>query len=291
MAATPSSATQSRLAETISERLRQIVSGPDEDISLAEAALLIAGHGYPDLNVAAYLSRIEELAYNLRLRIAEDESIPDRISALNQFLFGDLGFAPNSEDYYDPRNSFLNEVLERRTGIPITLSVIYLELGRKIGLPLQGVSFPGHFLVKCAVPEGAVVLDPYSGGVSLGLQDLQKRLRDVRGGEVSRAIVAELLIVATNKEIIVRLLRNLKAIYLREHNLDKALPIMHWIIATMPDQTPELRDRGMIYQELECPRAALADFETYLTRLPSCEDADDIRRRIIELRRDAARLN
>ena len=275
----------------MSERLRQIVSGPDEDISLAEAALLIAGHGYPDLNVAAYLSRIEELAYMLRLRIAEDESVAERITALNQFLFGDLGFAPNSEEYYDPRNSFLNEVLERRTGIPITLCVIYLELGRKIGLPLQGVSFPGHFLVKCAVPEGALVLDPYSGGISLGLQDLQKRLREVRGGEVSRAIVAELLASASNKEIIVRLLRNLKAIYLREHNLDKALPIMDWIIATLPEQTPELRDRGMLYQELECSRAALEDFETYLRLSPSCEDADDIRRRIIELRNEVARLN
>jgi regulator of sirC expression with transglutaminase-like and TPR domain len=286
-----SSATQSRPAETTSERLRQIVCGPDEDISLAEAALLIAGHGYPDLNVAAYLSRIEELAYMLRLRIVEDDSVPERISALNQFLFGDLGFAPNSEDYYDPRDSFLNEVLERRTGIPITLCVIYMELGRKIGLPLQGVSFPGHFLVKCAVPEGAVVLDPYSGGIFLGLADLQKRLREVRGGEVSRAIVAELLVPASNKEIIVRLLRNLKAIYLREHNLDRALPIVNCIIATMPEQTPELRDRGMLYQELECSRAALADFEEYLKRSPSCEDADDIRHRIIELRREAAKLN
>jgi regulator of sirC expression with transglutaminase-like and TPR domain len=275
----------------MSERLRQIVSGPDEDISLAEAALLIAGHGYPDLNVAAYLSRIEELTYMLRLRIDEDDSVPERISALNQFLFGDLGFAPNSEDYYDPRNSFLNEVLERRTGIPITLCVIYMELGRKIGLPLQGVSFPGHFLVKCAVPEGAVVLDPYSGGTSLSLADLQKRLREARGGEVSRAVVAELLVSASNKEIIVRLLRNLKAIYLRGHNLDRALPIVDWIIATMPEQTPELRDRGMIYQELECSRAALADFVEYLKRSPSCEDADDIRRRIIDLRRDASRLN
>ena len=275
----------------MSERLRQIVSGPDEDISLAEAALLIAGHGYPDLNVAAYLSRIEELAYMLRLRIDEDDSIPDRISALNQFLFGELGFAPASDDYYDPRNSFLNEVLERRTGIPITLSVIYMELGRKVGLPLQGVSFPGHFLVKCAVPEGAVVLDPYSGGISLGLPDLQKRLREVQGGEVSRAIVAELLVSASNKEIIVRLLRNLKAIYLREHKLDKALPIMNWIIATMPEQTPELRDRGMIYQELECPRAALTDFETYLQLSPGSDDAGDMRERIIELRKEVARLN
>jgi regulator of sirC expression with transglutaminase-like and TPR domain len=291
LAATPSSGTQSRLADAMSERLRQIVSGPDEDISLAEAALLIAGHGYPDLNVAAYLSRIEELAHMLSMRIGEDATPLERIADLNQFLFGDLGFAANSEDYYDPRNSFLNEVLERRTGIPITLSVIYMELGRKIGLPLEGVSFPGHFLVRCPVPEGAVVLDPYSSGISLGLPDLQKRLREVRGGEVSRAIVAELLVPASNKEIIVRLLRNLKAIYLREHKLDEALPIVDWIIATVPEQTPELRDRGMIYQELECSRAALADFEAYLKLSPSCEDADDIRRRIIELQQDVARLN
>ena len=284
-------AEQSRPTHAMSERLRQIVSGPDEDISLAEAALLIAGHGYPDLNVAAYLSRIEELAYMLRLRIDEEYSVTERISALNQFLFGELGFAANTDDYYDPRNSFLNEVLERRTGIPITLSVIYLELGRKVGLPLHGVSFPGHFLVKCAVPEGAVVLDPYSGGISLGLPDLQKRLREVQGGEVSRAIIAELLVSASNKDIIVRLLRNLKAIYLREHDLDKALPIMDWIIATVPEQTPELRDRGMIYQELECVRAALTDFETYLKLSPGAEDAGDIRARIIELRKEVARLN
>ena len=284
-------AMQSRMAETMSERLRQILSGPDEDISLAEAALLIASHEYPDLPVPAYLSRIEELAHMLQMRIGEDATALERIADLNQFLFGDLGFAPNAKDYYDPRNSFLNEVLERRTGIPITLSVIYMELGRKIGLPLHGVSFPGHFLVKCAVPDGAVVLDPYSGGISLGLQDLQKRLREVRGGEVSRAIVAELLVSASNKEIIVRLLRNLKAVYLRANDLDKALPIMNWIIATIPEQTPELRDRGMIYQELECSRAALADFEEYLKRSPSCEDAEDIRGRIIELKREAARLN
>ena len=283
--------TQSRLAETMSERLRQIVSGPDEDISLAEAALLIAGHEYPDLPVPAYLSRIEQLAHGLRMRIGEDATALERIAELNQFLFGDLGFKANSGDYYDPRNSFLNEVLERRTGIPITLSVVYMELGRRIGLPLRGVSFPGHFLVTCDVPDGTVVLDPYSSGISLGLADLQKMLRKVRGGEVSRPIVAGMLVAASNREIIVRMLRNLKATYLRGHDLDKALPIMNWIISIVPEQTPELRDRGMIYQELECPRAALVDFEAYLERLPSCDDADDIRRRIIELQRDASRLN
>jgi regulator of sirC expression with transglutaminase-like and TPR domain len=275
----------------MSERLRQIVSGPDEDISLAEAALLIAGHEYPDLAVAAYLSRMEELAHMLRMRIGEDATVLERIAELNQFLFGDLGFSPDTENYYDPRNSFLNEVLERRMGIPITLSVIYLELGRKIGLPLQGVSFPGHFLVKCAVPDGAVVLDPYSRGISLGLQELQTRLREVRGGEVSRAIVAELLVAASNREIMVRLLRNLKAIYLRDHALNKALPIMDWIIVTVPEQTMELRDRGMIYQELECPRAALADFEEFVRKSSSSEDSSDILGRIMELRQVVARMN
>jgi regulator of sirC expression with transglutaminase-like and TPR domain len=284
-------ATQSRLAQGMSERLRQIVSGPDEDISLAEAALLIAGHEYPDLAVAAYLSRMEELAHMLRMRIAEHATVLERIAELNQFLFGDLGFSPDTENYYDPRNSFLNEVLERRMGIPITLSVIYLELGRKIGLPLQGVSFPGHFLVKCAVPDGAVVLDQYSRGISLGLQDLQKRLREVRGGEVSRAIVSELLVAASNREIMVRLLRNLKAIYLRDHALNKALPIMDWIIATVPEQPMELRDRGMIYQELECPRAALADFEAFVKQSPSREDSGEILGRIMELRQVVARMN
>src|SRR6185312_6610843 len=137
--------------------------------------------------------------------------------------------------------------------------------------------------VKCSVPEGAVVLDPYSGGISLGLQDLQKRLREVRGGEVSRAIIAELLVSASNKEIIVRLLRNLKAIYLRERALAKALPIMDWIVAIVPGEAQEKRDRGMVYQELECPRAALADFEAYLQHSPEWEDAGAIRERIVEL--------
>lgn len=286
-----SSLTDVRPAAVMSERLRQIVSGPEQAIDLAEAALLVASHEYPDLDVARYLALIEEFAAALRSRVEPDASTQQRITALNQYLFGDLSFAPNAEDYYDPRNNFLNDVLERRIGIPITLSVLYMEVGRRIGLHLQGVSFPGHFLVKCAVSDGTVVLDPYSGGVSLGLADLQKRLRQVRGGEVSRAIVAELLVAADKKEIILRLLRNLKAIYLRSRQLNHALPIMDWIIVASPDQAPELRDRGMVYQELDCFRAALSDFERYLEFSPDCDDAEDIRRRIIELRRQAARLN
>ena len=275
----------------MSERLQQVLSGPEEAIDLAEAALLIATHAYPDLDVAHHRARIEVLAKTLESRIQPESGPSQRILALNQYMFAELGFTANEKDYYDPRNSCLNDVLDRRVGIPITLSLLYMEIGARIGLPLEGVSFPGHFLVKCALPEGTVVLDPYAGGVSLGAADLQKRLRDVRGDEDSNAIVASMLSAAGKKEIVLRLLRNLKAIYLRSQQFDRALPIMHWIIATAPDHPPELRDRGMIYQELECSRAALADFERYLELSPGCDDRDEIRGRIVELQRQSARLN
>jgi regulator of sirC expression with transglutaminase-like and TPR domain len=273
------------------QRLREIVSGSEDEINLAEAALLVATHACPGLDVPRYLARIDELGATLGSRIPADATVSQRIAALNQYLFGDLGFAPNTGDYYDPRNSFLHDVLERRVGIPITLSILYMEVGHRVGLPLQGVSFPGHFLVKCVLSEGMVVLDPYSGGVSLGLADLQKRLREVEGGEVSRAIIAGLLVAAGKKDIILRMLRNLKAIYLHEQELDKGLAIMNWIVAAAPDQPLELRDRGMVYRELECSRAALADFEQYLRRSPAAEDAYEIRKRIIELQKQNARLN
>src|SRR3954463_5079785 len=169
------------------------MSGPDEHIGLAEAALLIAVHEYPDLAVSAYLSRIEQLAHSLRMRIGEDATALERVAELNQFLFRDIGFVPNTENYYDPRNSFLNEVLERRTGIPITLSVVYMELGRRIGLPLQGVSFPGHFLVKLRVRAGTLVLDPFSGGAPQSEEELRRRLqRVIPEGAAADVPVAEL---------------------------------------------------------------------------------------------------
>ena len=275
----------------LAERLTGMICGADGDIDLPEAALLVASHRYPDLDVQHYLGELDAMGETLRRRLGSSASESERIVALNQFLFGDLGFAPNSDDYYDPRNSLLNEVLDRRVGIPITLSLVYMEVGKRIGLSLQGVCFPGHFLVKCRVPDGMVVLDPYGGGISLGLVDLQRRLREVRGGEVSRAIIAGLLVAATNKEILLRVLRNLKAIYLRGHQLEHALAIMDWIIGADPDQAAEVRDRGMIYQELDCFLAAISDFNAYLELDPACSDADDIRQRLIQLQQAAARLN
>ena len=272
-------------------RFREIIERPDSAIDLAEAALLIARVAYPDLDVQCYLRRIDDLARHLRARVAEDAPAGDLIVGLNRFLFEEQGFAPNVEDYYDPRNSFLNDVLERRVGIPISLSVLYMEVGARVGLPLQGVSFPGHFLVKCEVEAGMVILDPYCGGVSLSLHDLQQRLREVRGGEVSRAIIAGMLVAANKREILARMLRNLKKIYLDKQQHARALAIIDWIVALRPGEATEVRDRGLTYLKLECFRAALTDLEHYLELTPAAEDLNEIRGCVVELRRTAARLN
>jgi regulator of sirC expression with transglutaminase-like and TPR domain len=278
-------------AGSVEARFRRLVEGPEEQIDLAEGALLIAKHADEELEVERYLARIDDLAARLRAQIPEDGTEPERIVALNRFMFGEQGFAPNVEDYYDPRNSFLNQVLDRKVGIPISLSVLYIEVGRRIGLPLHGVAFPGHFLVKCNLEQGVVVLDPYCGGISLRLQDLQQRLREVRGGEVSRAIVAGMLVAANKKEILARMLRNLKAIYLEQHDYAHALPTLDWILLLHPGEAVELRDRGLTYLKLECVRAALSDLERYLEMAPAAADLDEIRSHVIELRRSAARLN
>jgi regulator of sirC expression with transglutaminase-like and TPR domain len=272
-------------------RFRDLINRPDDEIDLAEAALLIAKSVNADLDIERYLSQIDSLALQLAQRLSDSLSETDRILALNRFLFDELGFAPNVENYYDPRNSFLNEVLERRVGIPISLSILYIEVGRRVGLHLRGVSFPGHFLVKCKVNDGLIVLDPYCRGMSLSLHDLQQRLREVKGGEVSRAIIAGMLVSADKKEILARVLRNLKAIYVEREEDNAALSVMEWIITLTPADAAEVRDRGLLFAKLECPRAALEDFERYLELAPDAEDAHELRTRMVELRQAAARLN
>jgi regulator of sirC expression with transglutaminase-like and TPR domain len=273
-------------------RWREIAALPDEHINLAEAALLIATEEYPGLNVEAYLGRIDEMAAVLQRRLRQDISTTDTIIALNHYLFRELGFAGNMEEYYDPRNSFLNDVIDRRLGIPITLSILYLEIGRRIGLPLYGVSFPAHFLVKCTVRDGAIVLDPYAKGASLGLDELRARLKNWHGGiEPDPGLIRNLLVAAGNREILARMLRNLKGIYLRRGDLARALAAANRSIMLRPDEADEYRERAAIYLELECFRAALSDFRRYLTLKPDAPDADGIAIRIGELQRIASRLN
>ena len=274
------------------ERFGRIVGGADDAINLAEAALLIAAEEYRDLDVAAYLARLDEMAATLKRRLRPDISQADSIIALNRYLFDELGFAGDAANYYDARNSFLNEVLDRKRGIPITLALVYIEIGRRIGLPVQGVAFPAHFLVKCPLRDGTVVLDPYAKGASLSFEELRRRVKALRNGaEPTKSMVAGMLVTASNREILARLLRNLKGIYSHHKDWMKALTATDRIISVMPELAEEYRDRGMIYLNLECFRAALFDFQAYLKMLPVARDADTVRQKVAELQALASRLN
>ncbi len=272
------------------ERWQQLVGMSDEALDLVEAALIIAQQEYPHLNIASYMKRLDELADAVRARVTLDATPEHIVATMNHYLFKEQGFAGNSEDYHDPRNSFLNEVLERKLGIPISLSIVYMEVGRRLDLRLEGIAFPGHFLVKLPLKRGNVILDPYLGGISLSEEDLHERLKQVYG-EAHTEMSDPLLDSANKKEILARVLRNLKTSYLRTDEFDKALSVVERVLSIVPDSAEDLRDRGLIYQRLECVHAALEDLRNYFDLEPDAADAVDIRARIIELQGQASTLH
>jgi regulator of sirC expression with transglutaminase-like and TPR domain len=280
-------------APTVEARWQAIAAASDDAIDLGEAALVIAAgdEGYRGLDIGAYVSRLDEMGAALGIRLQRDVKPAGILAVLKRYLFEELGFAGNAEDYYDPRNSFFNEVLDRRVGIPITLAVLMIEVGRRAGIALEGVSFPGHFLVKCVVRDGVVVLDPYARGASLGIDDLGKRLAALYGSDPGPQAVRRMLAGAGKREILARMLRNLKAIYLGQRDFSRALSAADRGIALGAASPDDYRDRGKLYLELECFRAALADFQHYLSARPGAADADAVRRKVAELKPLAARLN
>lgn len=274
------------------ERLHELVRGPDQDLDLAEAALLLAKSEYPALDIPAYLAQLDDLAARLRERLPGSADLEQRLVSLNEFLFEELGFSGNTDNYYDPRNSFLNEVLDRKLGIPITLCILYMEIGRRVGLELEGVSFPGHFLVKFATDEGDVVLDPFAGGVPLTEEELVDRLEETYGQHrIANSSLPQLLAAASKRDILVRMLRNLKVIYLHHERFEKALEVINQILLISPELAEEVRERGELYERLECHRSALLDYQRYLRLEPQAPDLADIRNRIIALEPTAQRLN
>jgi len=279
------------------EAFAQLLGRDDGHIDLARACLMVAQDVYPGLDVERYLGEIERMALRLRGSIGPQGGAEERVVALNRYLFEELGYRGNAGDYYDPRNSYLNEVIDRRTGIPITLAVLYMELGRRAGLPLEGVSFPGHFLVRLRLRAGMLVLDPFSGGAPLSEDELRERLqRVIPEGFVDRLPVAELpleefLEPATKRQILARLLRNLKGIYRERDKPEQMLDVLNRMLVVAPESSAELRDRGIVYQRLECYRAALKDLSAYVEREPEAADFDDVRERLMELSALCARLN
>ena len=262
-----------------------IMAGPDDQVDLAQAALLMACEEYPDLDVPRYLRRVDGLARAVVERLDDDRGPLSAVRALNGLLFDEEGFRGNLEDYYDPRNSFLNDVLDRRTGIPITLSTLYIEVGRRAGLPVEGVGLPGHFVVRVS----GTLVDPFHGGAVLSEQDCQKRLDRIYGGRLR--LDETMLAACERKAILARTLLNLKAIYTKAGDFIRALNAVELLLRVDPGALEEMRDRGMLHAALDCYALAAGELEEYLEKAGHATGNELVRQQAAELRARAARVN
>lgn len=265
------------------ESFARAVGRPEEEIDLGRAALVIAQSEYPELDIDAYVGKIDRLAASVSDRCGEESNPYRLLASLNYVLFTQEGFRGDRSDYYNPKNSFLNDVIERKQGIPITLSVLYMEIARRVGLTVEGVGFPGHFLVKCLDEEEEIVIDPFHGGEVRPAEELQGLLDELYQGKVS--FRPEFLASVTKKQILRRMLHNLKAIYLHQGNLAKTVSVIERLVILDPYAAQEIRDRGLLYLKLESLPRALEDLETYLKLAPHVDDADEIREQVVSLRK------
>jgi regulator of sirC expression with transglutaminase-like and TPR domain len=259
----------------VAAELELAMNAPGEH--LAPAALAIARVEYPSLDTAPYLALLDRMGDEASLRIGRSHgSFEETVSAFNEYLYGELGFYGNREQYDDPRNSFLNEVLDRRTGIPISLAVVYLEVARRAGLRISGVNFPGHFLLRAPIVERAgmvprstddvLIVDPFHAGALLSETDCRELLRQHVGD--AAAFDRSLLEPATRHQIVVRTLVNLKRLYVRMRSFPQARFISDLLLAVDPSAIVELRDRGLLAYHLQDFAGALRDLEAYLRLLP-----------------------
>ena len=268
-----------------------LVSRPDEALDIARVALALANDAYPDLDPSVYLSWLDATADSIAAAADLGMPLPERLAMLDRQIFDVEGFSGNRDDYFDPRNSFLNDVIERRTGIPITLSVVYLEVGWRLGLPLVPVSFPAHFLVATTGTR-RVFIDPFDRGARIASEDLVTRLAPIAGGrEPARRLLPRAIAPASRREVAMRILRNLKHIYAGRQDLDRLLVVSNRMVVLDPNDAAALRERGHVLARLECYQAAWHDYRHYLRLAPFAEDAPDIQARIERLRPVATRLN
>jgi regulator of sirC expression with transglutaminase-like and TPR domain len=260
----------------------------DEHFPLLEAAVSLAQDEYPDLDVQQVLGDVDQLLARIKRRLPADASALQKLRLLNQFFFRDLNFGGNVNDYYDPDNSYLNAVLRTRRGIPITLAVLWLELAAGLGLNARGVAFPGHFMVKANLPKGQVVIDPFSGQ-SLSREELAERLEPFRQRSVSaddfEVPIGLYLKSSPPREIISRMLRNLKDIHKTQEDLPRLLAVMDRLIVLQPEGWTEYRDRALVWAALGDEEHAVADLETYLAHAEDALDIDAMAERLAQLRR------
>jgi regulator of sirC expression with transglutaminase-like and TPR domain len=265
------------------ELLCQELQKSPGEIDLARAALYIAQEDYPNLDIPAHLAMLDTMADALRPQLPQEAYPLKVIRAINHYLFYELNFQGNTIDYYDPRNSFLNEVLTRRVGIPITLSLVYLELAKRVDFPMVGVGMPGHFLIRPTIEEMAIFVDPFYQGEILFEQDCRDRFQQMFG-ESARLDVRHLEQI-TPTAFLVRLLANLKLIYLQQRNVPKALDAINRILLINPEAVSEWRDRGLIYYQQGRLSEAYYDLQRYLYEHPEAGDAFEIRRVLEQIER------
>jgi regulator of sirC expression with transglutaminase-like and TPR domain len=286
--------------ETARNTLARLLTLPEPEIPLAEAALVIARERYPQLDVRAYLKRLtalgHELARSLETYSQTEGTGPggtwtrsERLRALRNFLYGEHGFhGPRDEDFFDPRNSFLNEVLDRRTGLPITLAIVFIEVGRAIGLELAGVNFPGHFLVKTTDDGPELLLDPFNRGREVTWVEAIDRIEKVNGRKEPPEDYTGPI---SPRQFLFRLLSNLKAAYLRDEQYVDAVEVIDLLLLVHPGAHWERRDRGLLLLKTGGYHKARAELEAYLNAVPGADDRELVERRIEQARQLAVQLN
>lgn len=275
-------------AKSIRTRFAEMVSREDEEINLAEAALLIAAEEYPRLDVELYLERLDHFADLVRERAADSRTATGVITALNETLFEQLGFKGNRESYYDPRNSYLNSVIDRRTGIPITLTVVYIEVSKRIGFSVKGVGLPFHFIAKHEAEGSDLFIDPFNRGELFGAAGCDALITQMSGGNLD--LQPEHLEAVTTKQILTRMLSNLLGIY-SASDRRRALAAIDRILLINPGSTTHIRDRGLLLAAVGSRTAAIAELERYLEAAPDAPDAESMREQIRSLRQGHARFN
>ncbi len=264
------------------------VCGPDRGIDLARAALVLAKSEYPDLDVEAYLERLAGLTRRARAPRAEGDPV-GQLHRLRECLFEEEGFAGNVEDYSDPRNSYLNDVLDRRLGIPITLSLVLIDVGRRLGLEMEGIGLPGHFVTGARVGGEHILLDPFNGGTIL--------TGEACGDVVARAVGRRIELTTahfapvSNRQFLTRVLTNLKASHWRREAWDKVVGVIDRLIVLNPEAGAEWRDRGIAWSNCGDVGRGLADWERYLTDFPDAPDHEQVKGQLRRVRHKLARLN
>ena len=265
------------------ERFAAELERDEADVDLGRAALLFARVEYPDLDVDAYLCRFDAMAADLRPRLAGVKEPGRIVVTVAEYLFRELGFTGNETDYYDARNCYLNDVLDRRTGIPISLAAIYLELGKRLELPFEGIGFPGHFLVRLADPFLPVLIDPFGQGKLVTVDECRARLRSTYGDRVE--LTTSMLRSVGTRTILFRMLANLKGVYARQEEYARAARTIDLMLLVEPSAVAEYRDRGLMRFRAGDLKNARPDLEHYLELLPDAPDAGAIREQLALIER------